>query len=193
MRWRPSLVFTIASVFNCLSPWTSRLRTRHCPSEWTNASFVSRAWTRSVNPVPILCLAATVFFAVSPCSGSEITISYNAGDGCSGSTTSATYFTTCAGATFGEVTTVAAEASLTVVKLGLDSAGLFPAAHPYNAVQVRVTDTITVTGGTGSGTLIWVWAIDGTLDASDIFLSAIDLSNLGGGAFADFRACGARV
>ena len=78
---------------------------------------------------------------------------------------------------------MAAEASLTVLKLRLDSAGLFPAAHPYSTVQVRVTDTITVTGGTGSGTLVWVWAIDGILDASDIFISGIDLSNLRGGSF----------
>src|SRR5436190_15904412 len=190
MRWRPSLVFTAAPVFNCLSPWTSRLGKRHCPSEWTNASFVSRAWTRSVNPVPILCLAAALFFAVRPCSGSEITISYNAGDGCSGSTTSATYSTTCTG-TLGAVTTVAADASLTVLKLGLDSAGTWPIGAGGAFAQIRVTDTITVTGGTGSGTLIWVWAMDGTLDASDIFLSQVYLDNLGGAAFADFRACGA--
>jgi hypothetical protein len=194
MRWHPSLVFTAASILKGPSPWTCRLGTSgHCRSEGSKASCVSRAGTRSLNPVPILCLAATVFFAVTPCFGSEITISYNAGDGCSGSTTSTTYSTTCTGATLGAVTTLAAEASLTVLKLGLNSAGLFPADHTGSNAHIRVTDTITVTGGTGSGTLIWVWAMDGTLDASDTFFSQVYLSNLGGSAFADFRACGAHV
>src|SRR5207247_11344661 len=102
-------------------------------------------------------------YTLDRCFGSEITISYNAGDGRSGSTTSAMYSTTCTGATLGAVTTVAAEASLTVLKLSLDSAG----TSTQRIAVVRVTDTITVTGGSGSGTLVWVWAMDGTLDAGE--------------------------
>jgi hypothetical protein len=145
-------------------------------------------WAQVVNPGPILCLTATLFFAVTPSFGQGITISYNAGDGCSGSTTSATFSATCTGATLGAVTTVAAEASLTFLKLSLDSAGTSTA----KSAEVRVTDTITVTGGSGSGTLVWVWAMDGTLDAVDAgagSFSQVYLSNFGGGAFADFRAC----
>jgi Dockerin type I domain len=163
------------------------------------ASSVSRTAAQSINAVLSLCLTAMLFFAVTPCFGSGITLSYDAGDGCSDSVTNAAFSgplplmfsTSCVGDTLGASTTVAAEASLTVLKLYLDSAGT--TIEPQRFAQVRVTDTITVTGGSGSGTLIWNWALDGSLAAGDGFYSQVYLDNLGGAAFADFRACGDNV
>jgi hypothetical protein len=128
--------------------------------------------------------------SATPCFASAITITYNAGDGCSGSSSGPAYSTTCTGVTLGAVTSVAAEASLTTLKLSLDSAGTSLGGR---SAEVRVTDTFTVTGGTGGGTLVWNWAIDGTLAAGDTTFSEISLSNLGGAPFADFRACGNNV
>jgi Dockerin type I domain len=174
-------------------------RSRSSPHIVSTASLGSKTEARSINPVFILCLTATLFFAVAPCFGSGITLSYDAGDGCSGSVNNPAYSgplplmlaTTCVGATLGASTTVAAEASLTVLKLYLDSAGT--TIEPQRFAQVRVTDTITVTGGSGSGTLVWNWALDGSLAAGDGFYSQVYLDNLGGAAFADFRACGDNV
>jgi hypothetical protein len=88
---------------------------------------------------------------------------------------------------------VAADASLSLLKLFLDSSGTFPVGSPFASSTIRIQDTLTISGGTGSGTLIWDWAFDGTLDASDGFYSQISVSNLGGGVFADYRACGNNV
>src|SRR5439155_18697680 len=70
--------------------------------------------------------------------GSNITFSYGAGDGCSDSVTGSGPVSygnlqnpvTCTGATLGAVTNVAAEASLTTLKLYLDSAGTGPINAP---------------------------------------------------------------
>jgi Dockerin type I domain len=181
-------------------------RSRSTPHIVSTASFGSRTEARSISPVLILCLTAMLFFAVAPCFGSGITLSYDAGDGCSGSVNNPAYSgplplmlsTTCVGATLGASTTVAAEASLTVLRLYLDTAGTFPYDHPGSAVQIRVTDTITVTGGSGSGTLVWNWAFDGTLAAGqqpgNQFFTDVYFENaLGALAVADFRACGDNV
>jgi hypothetical protein len=128
--------------------------------------------------------------------GSSFTISYNAGDGCSGSVTDSnavSYNTSCDGVTLGASTQVVGSANLTTLKLELDSTGAGPINAPSRTAQVRVTDTLTVTGGNGSGTLNWNWALDGTLAAGPSTFSEIYLDDLGGGAFADFRACGDNV
>jgi hypothetical protein len=57
-----------------------------------------------------------------------------------------------------------------------------------------VQDTLTVTGGTGGGTLIWNWGIDGKLSASDQFYSSVFLEFNGGPTTGDnFIACGDHV
>ncbi|MCC6392385.1 MAG: PEP-CTERM sorting domain-containing protein [Bryobacterales bacterium] len=82
---------------------------------------------------------------------------------------------------------MAGEATLTTMSLRLDGTG--PGFFKW--AQVRVEDTITVTGGSGAGTLTWHFAMNGTLDAGDLATgSMVYLDGLGGAAFADFRACG---
>ena len=132
-------------------------------------------------------------WSVSPCFASSITITYSAGDGCSGSVPNSIVPTTCVGATLGASTTVKAVASLDTMKLYLDSSGDYtPAPVPGAFAQIRVTDTLTVTGGSGSGTITWNWDFDGTIATSDQFYSEIYMSNLGG-AETGFRACGDHV
>ena len=138
--------------------------------------------------------AVAVGFCPSSVEGDPITILYNAGDGCSGSVTGSgvvQYGTvgtpiTCVGATSDAVTTVVGQASLTTLKLFLEQDG----TSFGSGAQVRVTDTFTVTGGTGSGTLVWDWAMEGTLNADNYgAFVAISLSNLGGAPFGYFTAC----
>jgi hypothetical protein len=128
----------------------------------------------------------------------SFTFQYDApGDGggpgaCGAFSTASTFpSTTCTG--LGITTTVSADASLSALKLYLDSGGTFPAGpEPFTEARVRVTDTLTVAGGTGSGTLVFNWAVDGTLQAGDGFFAAVDLSQ-GGVSFAGYIACGADV
>lgn len=122
---------------------------------------------------------------------STITISYNvnAPGGCSDTSSGPTYSATCTAA--GVTTTVAADASLDVMKLYLESGGTFPVGGFQTTVaKVRVDDTLTVTGGSGSGTLVWNWAFDGTLSASEAFFSSLYLN---GGVDGQFVACGDNV
>jgi hypothetical protein len=139
----------------------------------------------------ILCLTAMLVFSVNPCFGSSITISYNvnAPGGCSGASSGPTYSTACTSA--GVTTTVVADASLDVLKLYLDSFGTFPVGgFQTTLAKIFVQDTLTVTGGTGSGTLVWNWAFDGSLSASDHFFSSLYLN---GGIDGQFVACGDHV
>ena len=137
-----------------------------------------------------LVVIAASLFSVSA-EASTITILYLTGGGCSDSTGSSTSSATCSAG--GMTTTVAADATLSLLRLSLDSSGTFPAGTPFASSTIRIEDTLTVIGGVGSGTLIWDWAFDGTLDAGDGFYSQVSMSNLGGGAFADYRACGDNV
>jgi hypothetical protein len=131
---------------------------------------------------PVLCLTAMLVAAVPPCFGSSITISYHTAAGCSGSSSGPTYSTSC---TSGGVTTaVAADASLDVLKLSLDSEGTFQPSLQHSSAEIRIMDTFTVTGGSGNGTLVWNWDFDGTLDANPGFFSSIYMSNLGHSEFA---------
>ena len=144
-------------------------------------------------------LAATAGVAGSPVKTipSTITLSYGAGDGCSGSVTDSdyggpvpvTYTDTCVGATEGAATMASAEATLTLLKLLLNSDGTFPVGVSGSFAQVRVTDTITVTGGSGSGTLVFNWAFDGTLAVSESFYTYIFMRSRGAD-FAHFMLCG---
>jgi len=115
-----------------------------------------------------------LFWRLSPCFGASVEIGYNGGDGCQDfvTTTVGQGFTAnCVGTTLSGTTIVEAQASLAVVKLHLESTGQTTVSG--KSALIRVIDTLTVTGGTGSGTLVWSWAMDGTLDASDGIFSQV--------------------
>jgi hypothetical protein len=132
-----------------------------------------------------------IVLAAGIAEASSFTLTYSTGD-CSGSASGSTSLSfnsaltpTCTGAA---TTTVGANASLTTLQLYLDSSGTTSAGR---FAEIRIQDTITVTGGTGTGTLVFDWTFDGVIDAGNFMFSQISMSNLGGAAFADFRACGA--
>ena len=141
--------------------------------------------------LPILVWVGLLCSLPAPALAAAITIDFIAGDGCSASVTDSTYSTTCTGITLGAVTNVSAEGSPTTLKLSLDSAGTLPANQGAGA-QVNVFDTFTVTGGSGSGTLVWNWALDGTLNVGDTTFAELYLYH-DGSTVADFRACGDNV
>jgi hypothetical protein len=92
-------------------------------------------------------------------------------------------------------TTVKADASLDVLKLFLDSGGTYAVGGGQTTIaEIQIQDTLTVTGGIGGGTLVWNWALDGALAASDQFFSTVYLYFNGGPITADaFNACGDHV
>jgi hypothetical protein len=135
--------------------------------------------------------AVAAVFAIAPnfATASTIDITYFTDSGCSGSASggsSATLgSTTCANGSGS--TTVSGQADLDTVRLNL--ASTFTDTDGAHAM-IRIQDLITVTGGTGTGSITFDWVFDGTLAASESYISDLGFSNLGGAAFADFRACG---
>ena len=172
---------------------------RSTPHIVSTASFGSRTEARSISPVLILCLTAMLFFAVAPCFGSGITLSYDAGDGCSGSVNNPAYSgplplmlsTTCVGATLGASTTVAAEASLTVLRLYLDSAGATIESQRSSRSESRIRSRLQVVAAAGPWFGIGPWMARSPPAMGSIPRSISTISV--GSAFADFRACGDNV
>lgn len=116
------------------------------------------------------------------------------GGGCGAFVTGPTFSETCSGV--GLTTTVAVHATLTTLKLFLDSGGTYPAGpEPFTEARLRITDTLTVTGGVGNGTLKFDWDLDGMLQAATGSLAGFDFSQGPGGgvSFAQSLACGAGV
>ena len=95
----------------------------------------------------------------------SITLSYSAGDGCFGSATgSGTLIYAnngCTGTTLAAVTDVQVVASSFMFQGYFDTMG--SSDIPARQVLLQVSDLITVTGGSGSGTLVLPWSFDGTL------------------------------
>ena len=135
--------------------------------------------------------AVLAVFPITPglAGASTIDISYFTSSGCSGSAIGGAPATfSCSNAT--GVTTVSGEADLDTVRLSTTST--FTDLDGVHAT-IRIQDVITVTGGSGTGSVVFDWVFDGSLAASDSYYSVVSFSNLGGGAFADFRACGDQV
>ena len=132
-------------------------------------------------------IAAIIGLCAPSVKGETISFTYTAADPCSASVTAASYANTCV-TTGGATIDVNAEGSLSSLKLSLDTEGPSGAS-----AELRVQDTFTATGGTGEGTVAFTWDIDGSLKAGDDFFAGLFLSNLGGAAFADYRACGPNV
>lgn len=134
--------------------------------------------------------AFAAVFAITPAfaTASTIDITYFTGSGCSGSASGgAPAFFGCGNASGS--TAVSAEADLDTLKLNLASTFSFV---DFASTTLRIQDMVTVSGGTGAGSITFDWVFDGTLEASDTYYSDVYFGNLGG-SFADFRACGDNV
>lgn len=133
-------------------------------------------------------LAVIIGLRASSAEGATISVSYT-GDGCSGFVTDPIFpYSAHCVTPLSATIDVNADASLSTVKLSLETVGPSSAS-----ATVRVTDTIAAAGATGNGTVEFSWAMDGSLAASEFFFTEYFVSNLGGAPFADYRACGPNV
>jgi len=140
-----------------------------------------------------VCLAAFAGTARA----NSITISYYAGDGCSGSASGSgtlsydnhtSTASGCTGTSLGAFTNVQVVADSFQLKLLIDTTGTTDISG--RSVSVQVSDLITITGGTGSGTLTVPWLFNGTLDGGPTYYSNLFMYAAFSSSQANFIACG---
>jgi hypothetical protein len=142
-----------------------------------------------MNRLRVLLVLVVSVAAAVPCYAAGITISYSA---CGGGSVSDLAFgggapvtlsntSTCGDANTTAVSTVAGEAGLTAMGLflsyGVTTANVGILNGPSVGASIVVNDLVTVLGGSGSGSIEFSWAINGTLTAGDRFASFAELDS----------------
>jgi hypothetical protein len=142
-------------------------------------------------------ILAVVSACVSPAFGSNIAI-FSSGCGSASGATSATLSNSCTsgGGVLSTSTVVKAVGGLDTLRLYLDFNATTEAGGVINGpgagLGIAVSDIMTVSGGTGGGTLAFTWAVDGTLAAQGAFSSALIIETTLGPSYTigTWRFCG---
>lgn len=152
------------------------------------------AMHRSCRRTGLFMFVAMFFGALSPGFGSTISISSTGV--CNGgviypnftATPPVTHSTTCVDNATGASTTMQVEAGFSSLSLSLSNTAANGGGGQGTVVSVE--DMITVVGGTGSGTLEWIWALSGTVSATDYFSAYGAFEDRNSNALFAATACG---